>query len=663
MPGGDGSFNPGDMFGGDGNFNPGDMFGGDGNFNPGDMFGGDGNSNSNGSNDNDTEGSGNGGFNFDPNNIPNGGDGTFNFDPNNIPGGGDGSFNPGSMPGGNGDFNPGNMPGGNDESNPGKITGNVGGFSLVSSTSSNTDSSNGSDFDPNNIPSNGDGSFSFDPSNMPSSGDGSFSFDPSNMPESSDGSFSFDFSNMPNMGGGNGGGGGFSKSGGGANLNYTDDELDSYQTIWDSAITGTSTADRRRVVTALKNISEGNDLETYLDVDNVLKYMAVHTFSVNMDSLSGSMSHNYYLYEYDGQLNILPWDYNLSLGGMSMGSSGNASDMINDAIDTPFSGTHFFDTLLENEEYLAKYHEYLQQLVDEYVNGGRFDEVYNRIRSQIDDLVAADPTAFYNYEEYQTGAEMLYQTIKLRAESIDGQIKGTIPSTDEGQRQDSSTLIDASSIDVTAMGQFNMGGNFGSFKVRSNRNKRGSSSDEETTTEESVNSSTGSDSSSTGDSEKSSGKTKDSSERSRSGKSGFSRPGSSSKGNGSSSDNSGASDNAESNADTDSSGSDNMPDMSNFDSSNMPDMSNFDSSNMPDMSSFDSSNMPDMSNFNSGNMSDMGSFNPGSGSFPGSSSSQGRLSNIILYAVCFVIMIAALIIIRFSSRKRFKRGISNSAVS
>lgn len=54
-----------------------------------------------------------------------------------------------------------------------------------------------------------------------------------------------------------------------------------------------------------------------------------------MDSLSGSMAHNYYLYEYNGQLNIFPWDYNLSLGGMSMGNDADATEVVNDAIDTP----------------------------------------------------------------------------------------------------------------------------------------------------------------------------------------------------------------------------------------------------------------------------------------------------------------------------------------
>lgn len=250
---------------------------------------------------------------------------------------------------------------------------------------------------------------------------------------------------------------------GGSDLNYTDDDLDSYSTIWDGEITDTDKKDHKRVVEALKNISEGTDLETYMDVDNILKYMAVHTFVVNDDSLSGTMAHNYYLYEYNGKLNILPWDYNLSFGGMSMGGkmggqSLGATSVINDAIDTPFSITDFFNALLENEEYLEQYHGYLNELVEKYVNGGEFEKTYERIRSQIDDLVGNDPTAFYSYEEYEEAANMLIEVVQLRAKSVSGQLAGTIPSTDEGQQQDSSNLIDGSDIDLSVMGSFSGGG-------------------------------------------------------------------------------------------------------------------------------------------------------------------------------------------------------------
>ncbi len=250
--------------------------------------------------------------------------------------------------------------------------------------------------------------------------------------------------------------GGFSMSGG-ANLNYTDDNLESYETIWEGEVTKTKDKDHKKVVKALKQISEGTELETYLDIDNVLKYMAVHTFVVNQDSLTGNMAHNYYLYESDGQLNILPWDYNLAFGGMGMGGSGG-SDVVNHPIDTPFSGTKFFDTLLQDETYLAQYHAYLQQLVEDYVSGGRFDETYQRIQKQISSLVETDPTAFYSFEEYEKGADMLYDTVSLRAESIKGQLEGTVPATSAGQRENASALIDESSIDVGVMGTMNMGG-------------------------------------------------------------------------------------------------------------------------------------------------------------------------------------------------------------
>ncbi len=261
------------------------------------------------------------------------------------------------------------------------------------------------------------------------------------------------------MDGGEGRGPGMENEG--ANLNYTDDELDSYSAIWEGEVTDTGKQDHRRVVTALKNISGGMELEEYLDVDNVLKYMAVHTFSVNMDSLSGNMAHNYYLYEYNGKLNILPWDYNLAFGGMGMQS---ASEMVNKAIDTPFQGTEFFDALLENEEYLAAYHGYLRELAEGYVLGGAFEETFLRIRSQIDDLAETDPTAFYSYEEYEAAADMLYLAVTLRAESILGQLDGTIPSTDEGQRADSSAMVDASAIDLDCMGVFDMGGEDGDWR-------------------------------------------------------------------------------------------------------------------------------------------------------------------------------------------------------
>ncbi len=313
------------------------------------------------------------------------------------------------------------------------------------------------DFSNMSPPDNQNSNEQFDFKQMPNSSDGFQKPDDTTNESQSDVEESndtkpdnnFDMQNMT--------GSGFTNftSGSGANLNYIDDDLDSYSDIWDGEVTSSSKADHKRVVTALKNISEGNDLEDYMDIDNLLRYMAVHIFAVNEDSLSGSMAHNYYLYEYDGKLNLIPWDYNLSFGGMGSGS--DATSVVNSPIDDAFSSTTFFDTLMEDETYHSQYYAYLEELVSEYIEGGGFDEFYNRVRSQIDELVESDPTAFYSYEEYLEAVDTLYQVVKLRGESIEGQINGTIPSTESSQR-DSDTLIDASSLDISLMGYMNNGG-------------------------------------------------------------------------------------------------------------------------------------------------------------------------------------------------------------
>ena len=85
----------------------------------------------------------------------------------------------------------------------------------------------------------------------------------------------------------------------------------------------------------------------------------------------------------------------------------------------------------------------------------------SRITSQIDDLVESDPTSFYSYTEYKSAVEMLKETVSLRAETIRGQLDGTIPSTRSGQEEDAGVLIDSSSIDLNVMGVMNAGGGGG----------------------------------------------------------------------------------------------------------------------------------------------------------------------------------------------------------
>ena len=185
---------------------------------------------------------------------------------------------------------------------------------------------------------------------------------------------------------------------------------------------------------------------------------------VNLDSYTSNMAQNYYLYERGGKLTILPWDYNLSFGGMSFGGTSGASGVVNFPIDTPVSGVSMEDRpllnkLLENDEYMGRYHEYLRQIVEEYFESGLYESTIREVDAKINDFVRNDVSAFYTHEQYEASLPHLIELGRLRAESIKGQLTGTIPATSSGQNADRSSLIDASSVNLSALGS--MGGGFG----------------------------------------------------------------------------------------------------------------------------------------------------------------------------------------------------------
>ena len=255
---------------------------------------------------------------------------------------------------------------------------------------------------------------------------------------------------LPEMGKGSGM---FGSSGGGSDLVYTDDSLESYADIFDNAAFSPTDKEKEAVIEALKNLSEGENLEQYFDVDACLRYFAAQTFIVNMDSYYSSLKHNYYLYEQEGQLTILPWDLNLAFGGFQ---ASGATDAVNSAIDTPMGGSleesrPLFSKLMEVEEYKELYHQYLNEIVTGYVGNGQFSKTFKTITTVIDAYVQKDATAFYGYDEYKEAIENLKQFVLLRAASVEGQLNGTIPATTEEQKN-CDTLIDASSVDLSAMG-------------------------------------------------------------------------------------------------------------------------------------------------------------------------------------------------------------------
>ena len=254
----------------------------------------------------------------------------------------------------------------------------------------------------------------------------------------------------PDMGGDfkmpGGGFGGFGSSTD-VKLQYSDDDPASYSNIFNNAKTDITAADQNRLIASLKELGEGDT--SVVDTDAVIRYMAVHNFLCNDDSYTGMMVHNYYLYEEDGVLAMIPWDYNLAYGTMS---GSNATTAVNADIDSLVSMGSANDRpmaswITASEEYMGQYRAAYQTFITTAFDSGWLAGEIDRVTAMITPYVQNDPTAFCTYEEFQTGAETLKQFCLKRAQSVTHQLSGE------------ETLVDASELTLSDMGTMgNMGG-------------------------------------------------------------------------------------------------------------------------------------------------------------------------------------------------------------
>lgn len=164
-------------------------------------------------------------------------------------------------------------------------------------------------------------------------------------------------------------------------------------------------------------------------------------------------------------------------------SGSDASSVVNAPIDTPVSGgmsdRPMISWIFDSEEYTELYH----KLFSEFINSVDLGKLIDDTAAMIDSYVQKDPTKFCTYEEYQKGVAAIRSFCTLRAESVKGQLDGTIPSTSDGQSADSSALIDTGDIVISDMGSMNNGsgdnkGGFGGFSSGSDKDKTVPSDDQ-----------------------------------------------------------------------------------------------------------------------------------------------------------------------------------------
>ena len=310
----------------------------------------------------------------------------------------------------------------------------------------------------------------FDPSQMPDGFGGEMpdmgNFDPSQMPGMTQGENDSESGDKSSFGGGFnfGGMGGFGMGSSDVKLQYVDDNTSSYSNIWNNAKTDITTADQTRLIESLKKLSNNEQIESVVDIEAVIRYFVVHNYVCNGDSYTGSMIHNYYLYEENGQMAMIPWDYNLAFGTFQ---GGNAQSTVNTPIDAPVSGgagedRPMWNWILSDESYTELYHQYFSEFLNMVDVQAIIDNAYNLIKSYVE----KDPTAFYTYEEFENGVETMRQFCALRSGSISMQLANEETANDM-------SYVDASALTLSDMGSMGGKGGFGGMPDMGDRGSFG----------------------------------------------------------------------------------------------------------------------------------------------------------------------------------------------
>jgi spore coat protein H len=164
------------------------------------------------------------------------------------------------------------------------------------------------------------------------------------------------------------------------------------------------------------------ELESVLDVDTFLKWLAANTVMQNWDTY-GSMSHNYYLYHdpISDQLVWIPWDNNQSLssGGGGGGGRGGSMGTSSSSIGNESVGGNWplISYLLADETYQQQYTQEVEQFINNVFNPDSLEPVLTETHDLISPYVEAEQegyTTLSDINPFDASVESLMEHIRSR---------------------------------------------------------------------------------------------------------------------------------------------------------------------------------------------------------------------------------------------------------
>ena len=162
-----------------------------------------------------------------------------------------------------------------------------------------------------------------------------------------------------------------------------------------------------------------------INVDQTLWMHAFNNVLVNLDSYTGRLSHNYYLYrDSAGCFQPIVWDMNLSFGGFRF--DGNGTPLTNEEMITFSPLVHFKNrnpkrpllvNLLNNSLWRKIYLAHMRTIVEENFSNGEFKNRCAELEKFIENEVKNDPNKLYGFDDFKKNFN---ETVKVEGAEIIG---------------------------------------------------------------------------------------------------------------------------------------------------------------------------------------------------------------------------------------------------
>lgn len=150
----------------------------------------------------------------------------------------------------------------------------------------------------------------------------------------------------------------------------------------------------------------GADLSSVLDIDLTLWLHAFNNVVVNLDSYSGLLCHNFYLYQReDGQFVPLIWDLNLSFGGFRQTSTAALDDdqliRLDPMLQSDNPKRPLISRLLDDPHYQRIYLAHMHTILEDFFLNGKYLSLMDQWHELIRSAVKAEQVPLYSFQLFE----------------------------------------------------------------------------------------------------------------------------------------------------------------------------------------------------------------------------------------------------------------------